>query len=101
MTLRYIAYSTASMNALAAGDTGDKALALGRKASGGADEFLVILCVGEPDGKPSRDVDYYRLENLETAVVMWRGKNECAQRFMHGSEPAEERDVGGVGTRGR
>lgn len=73
--VRFIAYSTASMNALAEGDTADEALARATAANQINDEFLVVA-------KLRTRAALHQLDVLpRTAEIVWRGSNDLAQRF--------------------
>lgn len=71
---RHIAYSTASMNALAEGDSIDEALSRASGASPDRD-FLVVVTI-------ETDTPLYDLDSIPAGCpVVWRGQNELAQRY--------------------
>lgn len=69
--IRLIAYSVASMKALAESDTEGGALTL----AGGENEFLLVAKVRS--GEPLHGLDILP----RSAEIVWRGSNELAQRF--------------------
>jgi hypothetical protein len=72
---RFVAYSTASMNALAEGGSVDEALARAERHTNGDNEFLVVAQVRSKDALDRLDILPAK------AVIIWRGMNELAQRF--------------------
>lgn len=76
--IRFIAYSTASMNALAEGSNVGEALANAEPSTKGSTDFIVVAQVRTKDA-------LHRLDILPPkAVIVWRGQNELAQRFRAG-----------------
>ncbi len=74
-SVRFIAYSTASMNALSEGQSVVEALARAEPHTNGNNEFLVVAQIRSKDA-------LHRLDILPAkAVIIWRGENELAQRF--------------------
>lgn len=73
--VRFIAYSTASMNALAEGQSVAEALARAEVHTKSDNDFMVVAQVRSKDA----------LEHLDIlprkAIIVWRGANELAQRF--------------------
>lgn len=73
--VRFIAYSTASMNALSEGSTIAEALTRAEIHTKGDNEFLIIAQIRSKDALERLDI------LPRKAVVVWRGPNELAQRF--------------------
>lgn len=74
---RLIAYSTASMNALAEGVTIEEALAHAAPDAKGDLDFIVVAEVAST--APLRDLDSLPRQ----AVIVWRGANDLAQTFRN------------------
>ena len=73
--VRFIAYSTVSMNTLAAGVSIAEALAKAGQHTKGNNEFLIVI-----QTRSKNELD--RLDILPwKAIIVWRGENELAQRF--------------------
>lgn len=73
--IRFIAYSVASMNALAAADTAEEAVTRATGAHQISDEFLVVA-------KVRTQAELHQLDVLpRSAEIVWRGSNDLAQRF--------------------
>ena len=72
---RFIAYSLASMNALAEGDTARIAIERATAAHQINDEFLVVAII-------KSNAPLHFLDVLPpNAEIVWRGSNDSAQRF--------------------
>ena len=73
--IRFIAYSTASMNALAQGETAEEALDRAITEYQINTEFLIIA-------KLRTRAALHELDVLpRSAEIVWRGLNDLAQRF--------------------
>jgi len=75
--LRYVVYSVASHNALAADGNMDGALDRARSITGGSDEFCVVFSTRSRDDLDRFDGGRWPHD----AKVEWRGANALAQRY--------------------
>jgi hypothetical protein len=73
--VRFIAYSTASMNALSEGTTIAQALERAEMHTHGDNDFIVVAQLRSKDALHHFDI------LPRKAVIVWRGVNELAQRF--------------------
>lgn len=76
--IRYVAYSTASLNALAEGTSIEEARERAMQVDGGfgSDEFLIVFETRSRDDLDCFDCGTWR----RNCRVVWRGSNELAQR---------------------
>jgi hypothetical protein len=73
--VRFIAYSTASMNALSEGQSVAEALARAEPHTKGNNEFIVVAQIRSKDALDRFDVLPRKV------IIVWRGENDLAQRF--------------------
>lgn len=74
--LRFVAYSTASCNALASGYRASEAINRACKSRMVNDEFLVVFST-----RSTEDIDRFDARWPQDAEIVWRGENELAQRY--------------------
>ena len=77
MTIRFIAYSVSSMNALADGQTENEALSRAAFYNKGNNEFTVIA--ETKSNKNLSDLDVL----THNILIVWRGSNSLAQKFRN------------------
>lgn len=78
---QYIAFSVASMNALATGNSPQQAYSLACAAHGINDEFLIVARC-QIEGIPLHQIN----QLPDGAKIVWRGKNILAQTYNADAE---------------